>query len=63
MEIRGALDTIFLSQDRGVSFIPDSITVHVTETNSYSEFQKPKRFDPITGKGVSDHFRCSKINF
>ena len=50
------LDTIFLSQDRGVSFIPDSITVHVTETNSYSESQKPKRFDPITGKGVSDHF-------
>ena len=50
------LDTIFLSHHRGVSFIPDSITVHVTETNSYSEFQKPKRFDPITGKGVSDHF-------
>ena len=50
------LDTIFLSQDRGVSYITDSIMVHVTETNSYSEFQKPKRFDPITGKGVSDHF-------
>ena len=36
--------------------MPDSITVHVTQTNSYSESQKPKRFDPITGKGVSDHF-------
>ena len=50
------LDTIFISQDRGLNYITDSVTVQITNTNSYDELQKPKRFNPHTGKGVSDHF-------
>ena len=50
------LDTIFISQDRGLSYIAGSVAIHVTDTNSYDELQKPQRFNPLTGQGVSDHF-------
>ena len=49
------LDTIFLSKSRGISFIPESINVLRTDTNSYSNNGKPKNFNPSKGNGVSDH--------
>ena len=49
------LDTIFLSKNRSISFVTDSIKVHRTKDNSYTDTGKPIRFDPIKRKGVSDH--------
>jgi endonuclease/exonuclease/phosphatase family metal-dependent hydrolase len=49
------LDAIFLSKDRGIRYIPDSINVHSTLTNSYSDTGRPIRFNPIEKDGVSDH--------
>ena len=49
------LDTIFMSRNRGISFIPGSIDIVRTNRNSYSDSGKPKNFNPIKGFGVSDH--------
>ena len=49
------LDTIFMSRNRGISFIPGSIDIVRTNRNSYSDSGKPKNFNPIQGFGVSDH--------
>ncbi len=49
------LDTIFMSRNRGISFIPGSIDIVRTKRNSYSDSGKPKNFNPIKGFGVSDH--------
>ena len=49
------LDAIFLSKDRGIRYIPDSINVHSTPTNSYNDTGRPIRFNPIEKDGVSDH--------
>ena len=49
------LDTIFMSRNRGISFIPGSIDIVRTNMNSYSDSGKPKNFNPIKGFGVSDH--------
>ena len=49
------LDTIFMSRNRGISFIPGSIDIVRTNRNSYSDTGKPKNFNPIKGFGVSDH--------
>ena len=49
------LDSIFLSKDRNIKYIPDSIDIHITKTNSYSETGRPIKFNPINKSGVSDH--------
>ena len=49
------LDSIFLSKDRGISYIADSINIHSTSDNAYADSGKPKNFNPSTKNGVSDH--------
>ena len=49
------LDTIFLSKNRLINFVPDSVKIHRTKDNSYPDTGKPIRFNPIKRKGVSDH--------
>jgi len=49
------LDTIFLSKYRGISYIENSIEIHATSHNSYSDTGKPIKFNPLSKKGVSDH--------
>ncbi len=49
------LDSIFLSKDRNIKYIPDSIDIHITKTNSYTETGRPIKFNPINKSGVSDH--------
>ena len=49
------LDSIFLSKDRNIKYIPDSIDIHITKTNSYSETGRPIKFNTINKSGVSDH--------
>ena len=49
------LDTIFLSKDRNIKYIPQSIKVYSTPTNSYSDTGRPIKFNPKTKLGVSDH--------
>tara|TARA_Y200000002_G_scaffold371299_1_gene367800 strand:+ start:4524 stop:5516 length:993 start_codon:yes stop_codon:yes gene_type:complete len=49
------LDSIFLSKDRNIKYISDSIDIHITKTNSYSETGRPIKFNPINKSGVSDH--------
>ena len=49
------LDTIFLSKDRNILYIKDSIDIHRTKSNSYSDTGKPKNFNPTKKYGVSDH--------
>ena len=49
------LDSIFLSKDRGISYVADSINIHRTSDNAYAETGKPKNFNPSTKNGVSDH--------
>ena len=49
------LDTIFLSKDRDIKYIPQSIKVLSTPTNSYSDTGRPIKFNPKTKLGVSDH--------
>lgn len=49
------LDTIFLSKDRGISYVPDSIDIHSTSSNSYSDSGKPINFNSKNKYGVSDH--------
>ena len=49
------LDTIFLSKDRDIKYIPQSIKVYSTPTNSYSDTGRPIKFNPKTKLGVSDH--------
>ena len=45
----------FLSKERGIKYVPDSIDVHATTINSYTDTGKPIRFNPKTKTGVSDH--------
>jgi endonuclease/exonuclease/phosphatase family metal-dependent hydrolase len=49
------LDTIFLSKDRGISYVPESIDIHNTPNNAYSDTGKPIKFNAINKYGVSDH--------
>ena len=49
------LDSIFLSKDRNIKYIPNSINIHTTKTNSYSETGRPIKFNPNNKSGVSDH--------
>tara|TARA_B100001109_G_scaffold18535_1_gene13291 strand:+ start:1027 stop:2028 length:1002 start_codon:yes stop_codon:yes gene_type:complete len=49
------LDSIFLSKERGLSYVTNSIDVHATTENSYSDTGKPMDFNPNTKNGVSDH--------
>ena len=49
------LDSIFLSKDRGVSYVINSINVHRTVDNAYEDTGKPKDFNPTTKDGISDH--------
>ena len=49
------LDSIFLSKDRGLSYVADSINIHSTSDNAYADTGKPKNFNPSTKNGVSDH--------
>ena len=49
------LDSIFLSKDRGISYVADSINIHSTSDNAYADSGKPKNFNPSTKNGVSDH--------
>ena len=49
------LDSIFLSKDRGISYVADSINIHSTSDNAYADTGKPKNFNPSTKNGVSDH--------
>ncbi len=49
------LDTIFISKDRGVSYISNSINTHVTSINAYKDTGKPISFDAEKKYGVSDH--------
>ena len=58
------LDSIFLSKDRGISYMFDSIDVHRTIYNAYEDTGKPRDFNPKTKKGVSDHLPVvAKIKF
>lgn len=50
------LDTIFISKDRGISYVENSIKVHTTSKNSVGNNGRPNNFDPIENTGVSDHF-------
>ena len=49
------LDTIFLSKDRGISYIEDTIEIYRTNSNSYNDTGKPINFNPAKKNGVSDH--------
>jgi endonuclease/exonuclease/phosphatase family metal-dependent hydrolase len=49
------LDTIFLSKNRGINYVPDSINIHVTPSNSYNDTGKPIMFNAKNKTGVSDH--------
>ena len=49
------LDTIFLSKNKSISFISNSVEIHNTKENSYFDTGKPIRFNPVSRKGVSDH--------
>ena len=49
------LDTIFISKENNIKYKEDSINVHRTFENSYSDTGKPIKFNAITRKGVSDH--------
>ena len=49
------LDTIFLSRNRSINFISNSVEIHHTKENSYFDTGKPIRFNPVSRKGVSDH--------
>ena len=49
------LDTIFISKENNIKYTEDSINVHRTFENSYSDTGKPIKFNAITRKGVSDH--------
>jgi hypothetical protein len=44
-----------LSKDRGIDYVPESIDIHATPINSYTDTGKPIRFNPTTKIGVSDH--------
>ena len=50
------LDSIFLSKDRDIKYIPDSIDIHATATNSHIDTGRPVKFNPKSKLGVSDHF-------
>ncbi|MBR51460.1 MAG: hypothetical protein CMD58_02980 [Gammaproteobacteria bacterium] len=50
------LDTIFVSKNRKINFLDQSINIHINAVNSYSDTGKPKRFNPKHKTGVSDHF-------
>ena len=47
------LDTIFISKDRGVSYISNSINTHVTSINAYKDTGKPISFDSEKKYGLS----------
>ena len=49
------LDTIFLSKNRNIFYISDSIMIHATNNNSYQDTGRPIRFNPKKKNGVSDH--------
>ena len=49
------LDTIFLSKDRGISYIKNSIEIYRTKSNSYKDTGKPINFNPSKKNGISDH--------
>ena len=49
------LDTIFISKDRGISYIPNSINIHKISINTYNDTGKPISFDAEKKYGVSDH--------
>ena len=49
------LDTIFLSKDRGISYIEDTIEIYRTKYNSYNDTGKPINFNPTKKYGISDH--------
>ena len=49
------LDTIFLSKNRGINYLPDSINIHATPFNSYNDTGKPIRFNAKNKTGISDH--------
>ena len=49
------LDTIFLSKDRGISYIEDTIEIYRTKSNSYNDTGKPINFNPSKKYGISDH--------
>ena len=58
------LDTIFLSQNRNINYIPNTIKLHITDQNAYKDTGKPIRFNPIKKTGVSDHLpMVAKIRF
>ena len=44
------LDTIFLSKDRGISYIEDTIEIYRTNSNSYNDTGKPINFNPAKKK-------------
>ena len=49
------LDTIFLSKNRGINYLPNSISIHATPFNSYNDTGKPIRFNAKNKTGISDH--------
>ena len=49
------LDTIFLSKDRGILYIEDTIEIYRTKSNSYNDTGKPINFNPTKKYGISDH--------
>ena len=49
------LDTIFISREDRLNYKKDSIDIHRTLENSYSDTGKPIKFNAMTRKGVSDH--------
>ena len=49
------LDTIFLSKDRGISYVEDTIEIYRTKFNSYNDTGKPINFNPAKKNGISDH--------
>jgi len=49
------LDTIFLSKNRGISYIEDTIEIYRTKSNSYNDTGKPINFNPTKKYGISDH--------
>ena len=49
------LDSIFISNERNIGYVPNSINLHMTKYNAYADTGKPIRFNPIKRTGVSDH--------
>lgn len=49
------LDSIFLSKNRGMSYVTGSIKIHTNNFNSFPNTGKPKIFNTINKEGVSDH--------